>query len=348
MPDIDFLSSPTTSSGDGDQNDDKKKKASQDMQMHVPDALVKKDEFVPEKMHAAKKDKEDEKPSDFLHPHDSGVRVEPPKPKTPPPAPAPKLSVPPPPKSPAPKPSPAPPKSPPLPPKPPVKPPTPPPKLLPPEPPSKKEGKGSTLRVSLLGAESGAHMTSLTIRAQMKTFIIVLLLTFALDGLIYGGILFYKSRVLKSVQKIEAGVSDLDKKIAKLEVAVLPAQDFQKLAGLAESLLERHLHWTRLLTLLEKRALTEVQFINMNVVESGLITTDIVARDYTTIAKQILMFESDPQIDNAVIANVSAQFAENGLLSGANTSFTIEFNPQVLTTSAEKESVQELSIEEVQ
>lgn len=345
MPDIDFLSSSTPAS-DGDKKDETKKSSEQDMQMHVPEALEKKDEVKPEKngfldgVKGLLSKKEDEAPaSDLLHPDEPKVRIEPPIAKTPPPPPPkPKMSVPPPPPKAV--------SAPPPPPKPPTPPPPPPPKPPAPEPAEpKKEEKGSTLRVSLLGAEGGSTMTDLTVRAQMKTFIIVLILSFALDGLIYGGILFYKSRVLKNIQRIEAGVGDLDKQIATHEKQVLPAKDFQKIATLAESLLEKHLHWTNFLALLEKRALTEVQFLNMNGVEAGGVRADIVARDYTTIAKQILMLESDPNIIEAKITGASAKFGTEGLLSGVSSALTIEFDPKILEVRKEMEEDSSVEIQ---
>ena len=326
MPDIDFLSS--AGGGDEDKKDDIPKAADEDLQMHVPEPLPEEEGRSPGIFKSSKKsDETDAKPSgDLLHPNEPQVRVTPPAPKVPPPEPkpVPKLSVPAPPKPPPPEPPPPPVSAPPPPPPPPPKPPAP----KPPEP--SKQDNEPTLRVSLLGSDSGVSMTDLTVRARFKTFIVVLLLSIAVDGLIYGGILFYKSRVNRNIQEISAGVKDLDGKISAAEELVLPAQRFQKLADLGETLLDRHLHWTNFLALLERRTLTDVQFVNMSGVESGTVTSNLIARDYTTLAKQILMLESDGSVSKASLTGATAEYGDEGLLIGASASLSVKFDTVLL------------------
>lgn len=326
MADIDFLSS------DDDEKEEEGKKEekheAEDMEMHVPAPLPEKEaeDASDDSSGAASGPRRDKETSggDLLHPKEPEIRVTPPAPKpAPQPKETPKMVVPPV----VEKPKPAQPAVPPKPPKPPTPPES-------PTPPPEKGKKGSTLRVSLLGGDSGASMTDLTVRARMKTFIIVLILAFAADALIYGGILFYKSRVMRNIQEISAGVEDLDRRISDAEKVVLPAQDFQRLAELSKTLLEKHLHWTNFLAMLERRTLKDVQFINLTGVETGTITSNMVARDYTTLAKQILMLKDDPDVSDASLTGASAKYGEQGLLIGASAAFRIQFSPALLSKGA--------------
>lgn len=320
MADIDFLSS----AGKGEE--DKKaggKPADEDMQMHVPDPLQKEVEDKPKK--ALFKEEEEKGGGDLLHPKEPEVRVEPPKPKAVPAPPPPKPVIPPPAKPTPPPPKPPPPK-PPAPPKPPK-----------PEPAKEPEKGGSTLRVSLLGGEGGTVMTDLTLRSRMRTFVVVIILSLVVNGLIYGGILFYKSRVISNVQEITQGLEGLDSQIREAEKKVKPAQEFQKLTGLGEELLDNHVRWTRFLALLESLVLTDVQLLNLTGVESGNVTADMVARDFSTIGRQILALEENPDVASAEISAATAQYGESGLLLGANAGLSVRFNPEAVLLGAEQE-----------
>lgn len=215
---------------------------------------------------------------------------------------------------------------PPRPPPPPSKPPPPPPK-----PPNGKTGedKGSSLRVSLITAGSTSGLTDMAIRERMRTFLLMVVLALVLDGLIYGGLLYWRSRVMQQNETLERNVQDLDGLIAEMEAKVKPARDFQQLALLAERALDNHLHWTRFLTLLEERALIDAQFGSVAISETGVATFEIQARDYASLGKQIIAFRSDPRVRSAVIGTASADFAENNLLRGARTSMTLSFNPEI-------------------
>lgn len=219
----------------------------------------------------------------------------------------------------------------PAPPPPPAPPPSPAPE--PPKPPKKDENGAPTLRVSLLATEGGGGLTDLTVRERVRTFLVVLLLAVILDAGIYGGLLWYKSRVLSRIQTIGEGVRDLDRDIAEAEKRIQPAQNYQRMTALASTLLDRHRQWEGLLGLIEERTKTEVQFLNMSGVESGVVSANLVARDYTTIGRQLVALREDPRILSAEIGNVSAEYDENGLIRGARTALTMRFDPSILTVN---------------
>lgn len=332
MADIDFLAS---KDGDKGESDKKKKGAPpEDLPMHVPEALPEepKEEAPETEKHGFldgmkgifdKKDKE--KPVEDIFEQKLEISPKPPKaekePKPEKAEPS-KVEVPAPPKPSAPAPV--------------APPPTPKFQQKKSEAPKDdKKDEGETLRVSLITTEEGTSLTELTIRDRIRTFIIVLIVAVAMDGLIFGGILYYKSRVIQRIQGIEAGVQDLDKAIADAEAKVIPAQNFQRLSKLGHDLLEVHMHWTNVLKLLEERTSTEVQFRNLSGADTGTLTSNISARDYTTLARQIVALREDDRVLDASITTATADFAQEAegeslnRLRGVSAGLTIVIDPKI-------------------
>lgn len=272
--------------------------------------------------------------------------VIPAKPAAPAPKPEPPASLlsqkvpplPPPPAFPKPKPLPPPPPprpkpAPPLPPPPkPPKPPAPPP----PRPPE-KEG-GSTLRVSLITAGAGASMSEIALRRRLRTFVMLILLGLVLDGLIYGGLAYYRSVIERRNEQAEESVKDIDARIAAREAELAPVREFQSLARIAAEVLKNHEHWTQVLKLLEELALTDVQFGSLAGADTGTLSFEVRARDYTTLAKQIIAFRRDPRVLKVTVGTASADFAENNLLKGTRAAMTLEIDPAVFAFRPETAS----------
>lgn len=204
----------------------------------------------------------------------------------------------------------------------------------------KGEEKGETLRVSLLTTGSTTGLTDLAVRERMRAFLLIVILALIVDGLIYGGLRYWRSQVVKRNETLARTVGDLDGLIAEAETKVKPAREFQQLARLAERALDNHLHWTRFLELLEDRALADVQFGSITISETGAAAFEVVARDYSTLGKQILAFRSDPRVKAAIISTASADFAENNLLRGARAAMSLTFDPAVFRLPKESAAAQ--------
>jgi len=334
MADIDFLAS----ADGGKEGSDKKKKNDmppEELAMHVPDVLPEepKNETQTTEKHGflggVKEifDKKKEPPLEDIFeqkremPDKAPEREE--KPEPPKKIEMPKTEVTPPPP----------------PPPPPQKPPAPAKKPEPPK--DEKKDDAGTLRVSLITTEEGSSLTELAVKDRVRTFFMVMILAAAMDGLIFGGILYYKSRVTKRIQGIEAGVQDLDKAISEGEKKVIPAQNYQKLSRLGRDLLEVHMHWTNILKLIEERAVTEVQFRNLSGAETGTLTSHVIARDYTTLARQIVALKEDDRVLDASISTATADFAQKvegdsvGSLRAVSAGMTITIDPTVFLNGTE-------------
>lgn len=221
---------------------------------------------------------------------------------------------------------------PPAPPKPPPPRPPPPPPPKPPEPPKPApEEKGSgTLRVSLIASGAGAGMSEIALRRKLRTLGLVALLGVVLDGLIFGGLYYYRSTVERRNAQAEQTVRDVDARILAREKELAPVRDFQGLAKAAATVLKNHEHWTLVLKFLEERALPEVQFGGLSGADTGSLSFEVNARDYATLGKQIIAFRQDARVRKVTIGGVSAAFAENNLLKGTRASMTLMVDPTML------------------
>lgn len=182
-------------------------------------------------------------------------------------------------------------------------------------------------------------MSELTLRRQLKTFALIGALGIVLDAMIFGGLVYYRSVVERRNTQAEQSVQDVDGKISAREATLAPVRDFQGLAKTAAIVLQNHQHWTEVLKLLEERALPNVQFGGLAGADSGTLSFEVRATDYTTLAKQIIAFRDDPRILKVTVGTASADFAENNLLKGARTSMSLMIDPAIFDFKAPDEAV---------
>jgi len=185
------------------------------------------------------------------------------------------------------------------------------------------------LRVSLITSGAGAAMSELALRRRLKTLLLIGVLGIVLDGMIYGGLAYYRYVVEKRNTKAEQSVRDIDAQIAEREAKLIPVRDFQGLVKTAGIVLANHEHWTQVLKLMEERALPNVQFGSLSGADTGTLSFEVRTSDYTSLAKQIIAFRQDPRVKKVTVGAASADFAENNLLKGARTSMTLQVDPAI-------------------
>lgn len=243
-----------------------------------------------------------------------------PKPQAPPPSVRVILPLPP---KPAPRPSP-----------PPPKPPTP-PSPPPPPMPEDKDG-GRTLRVSLITTGAGAGLSEVALMRRLRGFAMFGLLGLVLDGAIFGGLAYQKHSVEQRNSTVEQQVMDVDAQIAQRELELAPVREFQQLTLTEAEVLQNHAHWTGALKLLEDDAMPQVQFGSLSGADTGNLSFQMTARDYATLAKQIVAFRQDPRIISATADTASAEFGENGLLTGVHSEMHLAVDPKIFRFTPQK------------
>ncbi len=206
-------------------------------------------------------------------------------------------------------------------------PPPPPPKYTTPvNPPKRDDG---TLRVSLISTGSGTSLSELAIKSRMRGFLMVLGVALFVVVATYGGLLFYKSRVIARNALAEENVRGLDAKIAAAETAVLPARNLQVILNSADEALKKHIHWSNFLEVIEDIAHPKVQFVGIGATIQGTFTTGVNAPDYLTLAQQLVSLRIDPRVKSATMGAVTANVDESGLAAGVSSALDIQIDPAV-------------------
>lgn len=315
MSDINLLSSAAAKKDDTD-GAGRAKRKDEESALHVPppEAEEPAEESVSDFLSAVKPAAPPIPPASILNQKIRPAPVVPSPPKPPVPMPTPRMVLPIPPR----------PTAPPMPPKPPT----------PPKPPPREEMDSSgTLRISLITTGAGAEFSEIGLRKRLQTFALFGLLGLVIDAMIFGGLLYRKSLVEKRNVAAERRIQDIDGRIAAREKDLAPVRDFQQLVRAEAAVLDNHAHWSGVLKLLEEDALPDVQFGSLSGADTGTLGFEVFARDYTTLAKQIVAFRQDARVLKVVTGTASADFGENGLLKGVRSQMTLGVDPSIFKFS---------------
>jgi hypothetical protein len=194
--------------------------------------------------------------------------------------------------------------------------------------------EGATLRVSLITTGAGASFSEIALRRRLGSFALIGLIGLVIDGLIFGGLLYWKSKVEERNIAAEGDVRSIDEQIAVREKELEPVRQFQQLLQAESKVIDDHAHWTGVLKLLEETALPDVQFGSLAGADSGALSFEVFSRDYTTMAKQIVAFRHDPRVLKAGTGTATADFGDGNLLRGVRADMTLSVDPKIFKFDA--------------
>lgn len=175
--------------------------------------------------------------------------------------------------------------------------------------------------VNLLGQEVGQIIT---LRRQLMKLAAVAGGCLALIGLLYAGLVFYSGTITTDINDTRAKIDGLRGEIAELESRQDEITAATKKITAVRSLIDRHVHWSKFFTELEKSTSPEVYYGTAFVGDlNGAVTLAARAPSFDAVATQYLFFRQALQrggfIQNFSISAATLQQAK----TGPHVSFTV-------------------------
>lgn len=111
-------------------------------------------------------------------------------------------------------------------------------------------------------------------------------------GLAYGGLVLYEQNVTKHITETKTKLEQVTAEITELSIQQKQAAaTVQKLSAI-QSLIDRHIHWTKLFSLLEKYTMPEVTYGTTYTGDlNGEVNLTATTNSYENVAKQYLIFQ---------------------------------------------------------
>lgn len=185
------------------------------------------------------------------------------------------------------------------------------------------------LDVNLLPVDD-THAPEKTLKNVTHRLILVLLLTLFVVSLLYGALRWFawsrQQRALALVIEQER----IDQALARLEQKADDIRLLEQRISSVRLLLNRHVLWTQFFTQLERYTLPDVYYMTLNVGLGQTISLHGVARDFETLARQLLVL--DKAQDFVRVASVANAQAADGQGDGESTiRFTVDLdlNPDI-------------------
>jgi len=164
--------------------------------------------------------------------------------------------------------------------------------------------------------------------------------------LVYGGLVFYQTRIVTETQAVKAERTDLDSKIRNLKKEQEKSVDFNERLEAIKNVLNTHIYWSKFFEKLENYTLKDVYYTgSFNGSTQSQITLSAVAPDYNTVAEQLLIFQNaddfltDVSITGASKSSSQGQRADIGENeSKVSFSVSLDILPSVFYEIIEEDS----------
>lgn len=187
----------------------------------------------------------------------------------------------------------------------------------------KPDGK-SAITVNLATKEIMRETAKKTEKKSVKSVIISVLAALALAALSYGGVLIYGQLQKRTFDTVTGPLPEVEKEISGLESRSKELIAFQSKLVAIKSLFDEHVYWSDVFKKLENTTLPEVSYISISIAPNMSIDVSGVARDYTTLGRQLMAFTRAKEfISGAEISSASAVLDSEARISGVNFSMNL-------------------------
>lgn len=160
----------------------------------------------------------------------------------------------------------------------------------------------------------------------LSIFIFILLIIGA-----YLGITWYQINITKQIKAQEQLIIETDAAIASEESKQIQSTDLQKRLVAIEELLNNHIYWTEFFKLLEENTLPGVSYSGFAMSGKESIVLAATAKDYKTIAEQIIVFQDAKHFVKSVnVSSAAAQLSlESGFITETTFNIDLKFQPGI-------------------
>ena len=159
---------------------------------------------------------------------------------------------------------------------------------------------------------------------------ILVVLTLAVVGLAYAGIVWYKLMINRQVEETTAQVNQLEGQIAAIQADTERATSLQQRLELIRDLLDRHQYWTKLFAVLEEHTINDVYYTNFSMAGTEKVVLTAVGKDYQSVARQLVAFQAATDVITDVEINSAlANLDDLGNYQDVNFTINLTLNPDV-------------------
>lgn len=194
------------------------------------------------------------------------------------------------------------------------------------------------LRVSLMPTEGEGGGLDPRRRALILLFVLVL------ESLVIGGfgIYFEKSLVSRRAAKatLEAEVKTLEVQVTTAAQQITSLERLDRQAGVDLETLDKHARWTNLFVFIEQNTRPNITIENFSgVLETGLVTLNLVGQSYRDLAEQIVLLREQPAVDQVRVTSAAAKMGAAGVLEGVYAVLTMKLEPALWLAAPQSSAV---------
>lgn len=195
------------------------------------------------------------------------------------------------------------------------------------EPAPSRDDSGVGINLIDFGTQTKVSATERSLKHVLETFFIAL----AIVLVAYGGLYGYRFVIEGELSGGQQEIDTTNAAIAKLEMRRGEITQFESTLGQLKKLLGDRTYWSGFFGLLEKNTIPEVTYVSMVSDASGNISLTGVAKDYTSIGRELrLMEDAKDFAKKPAISGASSVLSPSGEVIGVNFSLTFQLNQDIL------------------
>ena len=185
----------------------------------------------------------------------------------------------------------------------------------------------SSFDVNLLSEEYSRSFQKIN---PIATFLTWVGAAFAVIILIYAGIYAYSAKARVKADKANTISQALEQTITTYNSIEQQDSELRRKIDIVESLLGSHISWNQFLGKLEQETIPEVTYFSFAASTQGSIAVSAVSQDYTSLARQITVFQETEWIEDLQITSATLLEDTATLPGGVGFDMQIFINKRVL------------------